>query len=145
MTRDQERCAICGCQLHRSGEYATPTVAGRSHATEHHYVAERFFGRSANRQRTKRAGIFEVCPWGYERKTEVYCYECHEELLHNPVLLPNDVSAFSELVRARGLNEDDRPEDRSKLAGRIMLFQQVISVGLKTLLATANLQESSPS
>src|SRR5580692_11502054 len=37
MTRDQERCAICGCQLHRSGEYATPTVAGRSHATEHHY------------------------------------------------------------------------------------------------------------
>lgn len=52
----------------------------------------------------------------------MYCYECHEELLRNPVLLPNGVSAFSALVRARGLNEDDKPEDRSKVAGRIMLF-----------------------
>jgi hypothetical protein len=41
-------------------------------------------------------------------------------------LLPNDVSAFSALVRTRGLKEDDKPEDRSKLAGRTMLFQQGI-------------------
>ena len=60
------------------------------------------------------------------------------------VLFPNEVSASSRLVRARGLNEDGKPEDRSKLAGRIMLFQQVISVGLKTLLATANLPEPNP-
>jgi hypothetical protein len=144
MTRNQERCAICGCQLHRSGEYATATVAGRSHATEHHYVAERFFGRSANRRGTKRSGIFEVCPWGYERKTEVYCYECHEELLHNPVLLPDDVSAFARLVVARSLNEDGKPEDRSKLAGRIMLLQQVISAGLRELLRGTD-QGRSPS
>jgi hypothetical protein len=144
MTRDEERCAICGCQLHRSGEYATPTVAGRSHATEHHYVAERFFGRSTNRRGTKREGIFAECPWGHEGKAQAYCYECHEELLHNPVLLPDDVSVFARLVRARGLNEDGKPEDRSKLAGRIMLFQQVIPVGLKTLLATANLPEPNP-
>src|SRR5438874_2904736 len=26
-----ETCAICGCQLHRTGEYAQPTVLGRSH------------------------------------------------------------------------------------------------------------------
>src|SRR5208282_1070719 len=103
MTRDQERCAICGCQLHRSGEYATPTVAGRSHATEHHYVAERLFGHSANRHGIKRGGLFGVCPWGYERKTGVHCYECHEELPHNPVLLPDDVSAFARLDRTRGL------------------------------------------
>jgi hypothetical protein len=100
----------------------------------HHYVAERFFGRSSNRHGTKREAVFDGCPWGYERKTEVYCYECHEELLHNPVLLPNDVATFSRLVRARGLNEDGKPQDRNKLAGRIMLLQQVISVGLKALL-----------
>ena len=35
-------CAICGCRLHRGGEYATPTTEGRSQATKHHYVAERF-------------------------------------------------------------------------------------------------------
>jgi hypothetical protein len=33
-----EHCAICGCLLNRSGEYATPTKQGRSHATEHHFV-----------------------------------------------------------------------------------------------------------
>jgi hypothetical protein len=119
-------------------------VAGRSHATEHHYVAERFFGRSSNRHGTKRDAVFEVCPWGYERRTAVYCYECHEELLHNPVLLPDDVSAFAQLACARGLNEDGKPEDRSKLAGRVMLFQQVISAGLKTLLAAAILPEPNP-
>ena len=31
------------------------------------------------------------------------------------VLFPNEVSASSRLVRARGLNEDGKPEDRSKL------------------------------
>jgi hypothetical protein len=120
-------------QLHRSGEYATPTVAGRSHATEHHYVAERFFGRSKNRRGTKRECIFGACPWGYEGKAQAYCYECHEELLHNPVLLPDDVSAFARLVRVRGLAEDHKPGDREKLAGRIILMHDVISAGLKVL------------
>src|SRR4051812_21070019 len=116
-----ERCAICGCELHHSGENATPTGAGRSHWTESHYVAERFFGRSANRRGMKREGIFVACPWGYEGKVQAYCYECHEELLHNPVLLPNDVSGFARLVQLRDLAENRKPSDRKKLAGRIML------------------------
>jgi hypothetical protein len=134
-----ERCAICGCQLHRSGEYATPTVAGRSHATEHHYVAERFFGRSKNRRGSKREGIFAECPWGYERKAQAYCYECHEELLHNPVLLPDDVCGFARLVRIRDLDEDRKPEERKKLAGRIVLMHDVISAGIKALLIEAGI------
>jgi hypothetical protein len=41
-----EKCAICGCELHRiAGTYARPTVEGRSHASKHHFVSERFFGR----------------------------------------------------------------------------------------------------
>lgn len=136
-----ERCAICGCQLHRSGEYATPTVAGRSHATEHHYVAERFFGRSTNRRGTKRERIFAECPWGYEGKVQAYCYECHEELLHNPVLLPDDVSAFARLVRIRDLAEDQKPEDRKSLAGRVMLMHDVISAGIKVMLQGAPVAE----
>jgi hypothetical protein len=130
----EERCAICSCRVHRSGEYATPTIAGRSHATQHHYVAERFFGRSKNRRGTKRAGIFAACPWGYEGKAQTYCYECHEELLHNPVLLPADVSALATLVQRYGLAEDSKPEDRRQLAGRIKLMHDVISAGLKLLL-----------
>jgi hypothetical protein len=41
-----ETCAICGCEIHRNGDYAKPTVKGRSHATRYHFVAERFYGRS---------------------------------------------------------------------------------------------------
>ena len=145
MTPEQERCAICGCQLHRSGEYATPTLAGRSHATEHHYIAERFFGRSKNRRGTKRGGIFKGCPWGYEGKKDSYCYECHEELLHNPVLLPEDFAAFARLVRFRGLNEKHKIEDRSKLAGRIMLLHECISLGLTELLKTTDFVKPNPS
>ena len=100
-----ERCAICGCRIHRDGDYATPTVKGRSHATKHHYVPERFFGRSANRKGTVREPIFKQCPWESEGKTVLFCYECHEELLHNPVFLPEDIKAFAALVKARGLDK----------------------------------------
>jgi hypothetical protein len=129
-----EDCAICGCQLHRTRHtYGRPTTKGRSHATKHHYVAERFFGRSGNRPRTKTAGVFTQCPWGREGESEVFCYECHEELLHNPVLLPEDVSALAELVRARRLSERVKTKDRSRVAGRVILLHEVIARGLQAL------------
>jgi hypothetical protein len=131
----EEHCAICGCLLHRSGEYAQPTVLGRSHATSHHYVAERFFGRSATRKGTQREAIFDRCPWGHERKTVVFCYECHEELIHNPVILPEDLERLATLVRLRELSEESKSEDRTRLAGRVRLFQEVISKGIETVLA----------
>jgi hypothetical protein len=134
MQQRQLQCAICGCELHREGDYAKPTVKGRSHATEHHYVAERFFGRSANRRGTVRERLFGQCPWDLEGKKEIYCYECHEELLHNPVLLPTDIKLFADLVKQRGLNETKKDEKRDKLAGRIVLFHEIIAAGLSALL-----------
>ena len=126
-----EHCAICNCILHRkAGTYALPTVEGRSHATKHHFVAERFFGRSANRRGTKTDGVFDACPWGYEGEAAIFCYECHEELLHNPVLLPEDIAAFSDIVRNRDLEENHKPGNRQKIAGRIKLFHEIISKGL---------------
>jgi len=135
-----ERCAICGCQVHRKGDYAKPTLRGRSHATRHHYVAERFFGRSKNRPRSQREAIFAECPWKQEGNTETFCYECHEELLHNPVLLPEDVKRFAELVHLRGLREERKPRGRSKVAGRIVLLREVVSLGLDELLASSRQQ-----
>ncbi len=128
-----ECCAICGCKLHRSGDYAKPSVKGRSHATGHHYVAERFFGRSANRKNTQREPIFKSCPWGVEGETAAFCYECHEELIHNPVFLPEDIKAFAKLVRARRLHETTKSKDRDKIAGRIKLLHEVIQAGGKLL------------
>jgi hypothetical protein len=63
----------------------------------------------------------------------VFCYECHEELLHNPILLPEEIALFAELMRMRGLSELVKTEDRSKIAGRVALFQEVIARGLKLL------------
>jgi hypothetical protein len=95
--------------------------------------AERFFGRSSNRRGTKTDGLFAVCPWGKEGDSGVFCYECHEELLHNPVFLPDDISAFAELVRDRGLSESIKTGDRSKHAGRVILLREVIARGLKSI------------
>lgn len=130
-----ERCAICGCQLHRTrNTYARLSVEGRSHATKHHYVAERFFGRSTNRRGTKTEGMFASCPWGREGESVIFCYECHEELIHNPVLLPEDISRFAELVNQRGFSEKTKTENRQAIAGRVKLLQEVIACGLASLL-----------
>ena len=134
----RERCAICGCRLTQVRDsYARPTPEGRSHRTRHHLVPERFFGRSATRRGDQREGIFEQCPWGYGGKNshDEFCYECHEELLHNPVLLPEDVVRFADLVRSRGLDEELKPAGRELIAGRIQLLHEVIAVGLAALRA----------
>lgn len=129
-----EYCGICGCALHRTaGTYALPTPEGRSHATRHHFVAERFFGRSSNRGGTKRDGVFATCPWDAEGESGVFCYECHEELLHNPVFLPGDIRTLAQLVKARGFSESEKSSDRSRLAGRILLLHEVIAAGLDAI------------
>ena len=130
----KETCAICGCALSRkAGTYATPDVAGWSHATRHHFVAERFFGRSGNRKNSKREPIFKTCPWNAEHESGLFCYECHEELLHNPVLLKQDIQQFSHLVAARGLAEERKSGNRDLLGQRIRLFHAVIVAGLAAL------------
>jgi hypothetical protein len=129
----KEACAICGCSLHRgASSYATATKEGRSHASRSHYVAERFYGRSANRKGVT-ARIFDRCPWGVEGTSALTCYECHELMLHNPIMLEVDVKRFAAIVRARGLSETEKPEDFSKIAGRILLFQEVIARGITDL------------
>ena len=132
--RGPETCAICECPLHRGGKYGGPSVAGRSHATKHHFVAERFFGRSKNRRGEERKRIFDADPWGVERETTVLCFDCHEELLHNPVLLARDLENLRELVRLRGLNENKKSRDRQKLADRIELLHEALDKGLRGLL-----------
>jgi hypothetical protein len=129
-----ERCQLCGCQLHRTGGYANPSVLGRSHASKHHYVAERFFGRSKNRRGSQREPVFAKCPWGLEGKLSVYCYDCHELLLHNPVLLPRDIERLREIIVAYGYGERRKERGYRKLAGRIRLLHDVIDAGLVSVL-----------
>ena len=131
MENSIEICAICGCKLHRRGDYSKPTIQGRAHATKHHFVPERFFGRSANRPGENRDPIFNSCPWNMEGNTAVFCYECHEELLHNPVFLPEDIKMLSKLVHVRKLHEKEKGKSRKKIAGRIKLLHEIIQSGLE--------------
>lgn len=55
-------------------------------------------------------------------------------------MLREDVAELAELVHARGLAEEQKPEDRSKLAGRIRLLHDCLRVGIAALRAV----ESSP-
>lgn len=140
-----EYCEICGCKLYRTvGEYALPTASGRAQATRHHYVAERFFGKSPTRNQGSRFSVFETCPWGAQGKTGLFCYECHEELLHNPVLLEEDIARLARLVARNGLDETEKPADRLKLRGRISLLHDVISAGLSAIESAQNQTKRTP-
>lgn len=131
---ENEHCAICGCLLSRKkGTYATATLQGRSHATRHHFVAERFFGRSGNRKGIDRSRLFDECPWGLEGEHEVFCYECHEILLHNPVFTRKNIADFAALVKERNIDEPEKTEKFEKLARRIQLLQEVIEQGISIL------------
>jgi len=96
-------------------------------------VAERFFGRSNNRRGTQRDRVFEECPWGIEGQTAVFCYDCHEELLHNPIFLTTDIACLADLVKERHLDEDRKTKSKDKIAGRIKLLHKIIQRGLEEL------------
>lgn len=62
------------------------------------------------------------------------CYECHEELVHNPVVLPADIASFARLVQLRGFQEENKTNSRKNIGGRIQLLHEVIEAGLRELL-----------
>ena len=64
----------------------------------------------------------------------MFCYDCHEELLHNPVFLPEDLDRFATLVRTRGLAESKKMLSKRALAGRIQLLHEALALGLRALL-----------
>ena len=127
----KDRCNICGCKLEQSGKYAT--FEGRAHPSRHHHVAQRFL-KTIDKNGNEFQPIFSKCPWEIEKKTVVLCYECHEELIQNPVFLPKDIENFKQLVKFRKLAENEKPENRKKLAGRIKLLNEVIETGIEKLL-----------
>lgn len=142
---DNDNCEICKCPLtqHKKNTYGKDTTDGRSYKSKHHYVAKRFLGNSKNRRGTRRSKIFEPKIWSQEiGKVKFYvylCYDCHEELLHNPVLLPEDIEKLSSIVKKKELNQKDKPRDKRKIAGRIKLFHEIIKKGLEQIS-----QESKP-
>jgi len=129
-----ETCLLCGCIVHRSGSYGQPSIEGRSHASAHHFVAERFFGRSANRPGELREALplsetYRV----FEGTAGVFCYECHEELLHNPILLPDDIAKLRQCFVQKGITETEKTNDRILAARRVALLHEVIQRGISSM------------
>jgi len=135
MEKEINKCGLCGCVIHNNGGYAEPTVAGRSHRTKHHYVAERFFGRSNNRRGEIREGIFSDTELDIKPKIGEYCYDCHEELLHNPIILKTEMDKLSEIFKIIGANEDVKTESKDKLKQRIVTLKEVIRKGIDIYLS----------
>lgn len=74
-----------------------------------------------------------TCQKGTKAKPLSSATNCHEELLHNPVLLPEDVERLSEVVKARCIGEEAKEESLNKLAERIKLFHEIIDKGLNEI------------
>ena len=51
-------------------------------------------------------------------------------MIHNPILLPEDIKKLAEIVKRKKLNENTKPGHRKKIGQRIRLFQEIISIGI---------------
>ena len=49
------------------------------------------------------------------------------------MLLPEDIKRLADIIQSRGFAEDKKTESREKIAGRIMLFREVIKRGLEQI------------
>jgi len=68
-----------------------------------------------------------------EGECDVFCYECHEILLHNPVFTRENILDFADLVNQKQLNEVQKTRSNEKLRGRVRLLHEVIELGLRAL------------
>jgi hypothetical protein len=128
------RCDICNCQGLWPIE-GRHTPAGRSQLTHRNVVARTLFGRNRKTGwKDPVQPVFEEDPWDNGWESRFVCLECRDELLGQPVLLPWDMARLSSLIRQAGFAEDVRTTDRSKMAGRVSLFHEVISRGLDVLM-----------
>jgi len=133
-TKEAEKtCAICGCPLHRTaGTYAKPTADGRSHATDHHCVPKRFLS-DKNTKGEKRGPVLTDRHWAEKgSQTVTLCYDCHEELLHNPILLEEDVKHLRQIMDNKGCTETHKTEgDYKCIANRVRIFHEIIKAGIE--------------
>ena len=69
----------------------------------------------------------------FEGTAGVFCYECHEELLHNPILLPDDIAKLRQCFVQKGITETEKTNDRILAARRVALLHEVIQRGISSM------------
>ena len=104
-------CVLCGIEF-TTGAYATES--GRYNKSEHHLFPTRFkkYGIS-QRSLAKKLNVETR-----DFDSVHLCYECHEELLHNPVFTSKMIKGLSHLMRGKDLE------------GRVITLSRVIELGI---------------
>ena len=108
-------CVLCGTELVEGNVdyfYGTNTDKGMRHLSTHHRLADRLEKFLALDTITEK-----LCSGAGMDDKLVLCFFCHEEMLHNPILLPG-----VETTLAKAFASKDRAE-------RLMVFAEIIRIG----------------
>ena len=93
-----DHCMLCGIEF-TSGAYATEN--GRYNRSEHHLFPTRFEKyHISQRSLAKKLNVESQ-----DFDSVHLCYECHEELLHNPVFTTKMIKELSHLMRGKSLED----------------------------------------
>jgi hypothetical protein len=111
------RCQLCKAELqegNRNNIYGTDE--GMRHISRHHLFPKRFRNYFTNDELMK---IFQI-----ETPNILgnFCYECHEEVLHNLILNREIIDKLSQLF-----------EGKDKKT-RIIIFYEIFRMGIETIL-----------
>ena len=108
-----DRCVLCGIKFTTGGVYATES--GRHNRSEHHLFPARFekFGIS-QRSLAKKLNVETQ-----DFDSVHLCYECHEELLHNPVFTTKMIKGLSHLMKGKSFED------------KVITLSRVIELGIE--------------
>jgi len=111
------KCQLCKAELqegNRNNTYGTD--GGMNHISRHHLFPKRFRNYFTDDEIKQ---IFQIEP---PMVLGEFCYECHEEVLHNLVLNREIIDKLSKLF-----------EGKDKKT-RIIIFHQIFKLGIESIL-----------
>jgi len=108
-----DHCVLCGIKFSTKGVYATES--GRYNRSEHHLFPTRF-----KKYRISQRSLAKKLNVGTQDFDSVHlCYECHEELLHNPVFTTKMIKELSHLMKGKSLED------------KVITLSRVIKLGIR--------------
>jgi len=94
-----DHCMLCGIEYPTGVVYASEH--GRRSRGRHHLFPRRFEKRGISQEKLAKKLDVETRDLGFVH----LCYECHEELLHNPVFTTKMIKELSHLMRGKSLED----------------------------------------
>ncbi len=107
-----EHCMLCGIEF-TTGAYATEN--GQYNRSEHHLFPTRF----EKYYISQRSLAKKINVESQDFDSVHLCYECHEELLHNPVFTTKMIKELNHLMRGKSLED------------KVITLSRVIELGIR--------------